>query len=79
MGKFAIIGANSAILPNVIIGEGVTVSAGSIITKDLEPWEIYIGNRRIGWHHKEEVLKNYEKFKFLPKYERVGTLFQNNI
>jgi len=73
--KFAIIGANSIILPNVKIGEGVTVSAGSIITKDLEPWGIYVGNKRIGWRNKEEVLKNYERFLATSENERIGGLF----
>ena len=77
IGKFAIVGTNSVILPDVTIGEGVTVSAGSVITKDLEPWGIYVGNRRIGWRNKEEVLKNYEKFKALPESEQVGSLFKS--
>ncbi len=76
IGKFSIVGTNSVILPDVSIGEGATVSAGSIVTKDLEPWGIYVGNRRIGWRNKEEVLKNYEKFKSLPESEQIGSLFQ---
>ncbi len=76
IGKFAIIGGNSVILPGVTIGEGASVGAGSVITKDLEPWGIYIGNKRIGWRNKEEVLKNYEKFKDLSESEQVGSLFQ---
>jgi len=43
-GKHAIIGANSVILPGVTIGEGVAVGAGALITKDLEPWTIYVGS-----------------------------------
>jgi galactoside O-acetyltransferase len=73
--KFAIIGVNTVILPNVIIGEGASVSAGSVITKNLEPWGVYIGNKRIGWRDKEEVLKNYEYFKTLDKSKQVGSLF----
>ena len=76
--KFAIIGGNSVILPGVTIGEGASVGAGSVVTKDLEPWGTYVGNKRIGWRNKEEVLKNYEKFKFLPESEQVGFLFQND-
>jgi len=77
IGKFAIIGGNSVLLPGVTIGEGASVGAGSVVTKDLEPWGIYVGNRRIGWRNREEVLKNYEKFKSLPESERVGTLFSS--
>ena len=75
IGKFAIIGGNSVVLPAVTIGEGVSVGAGSVVTKDLESWGIYVGNRRIGWRNREEVLKNYEKFKSLPESEQVGSLF----
>lgn len=74
--KFAIVGTNSVILPNVTIGEGATISSGSIITKDLEPWGIYIGNRKIGTRDKEEVLKNYKKFLTTPDNKKVGNLFK---
>ncbi len=74
--RFVIIGGNCTVLPGVTIGEGVSVGAGSVVTKDLEPWGIYVGNRRIGWRNKEEVLKNYEKFKSLPESEQVGTLLK---
>jgi galactoside O-acetyltransferase len=74
--RFSIIGTNSVILPNVTIGEGATVSANSVITKDLEPWGIYIGNKKVGTRNKEEVLKNYEKFLAAPENERVGSLFR---
>lgn len=76
--KFAIIGGNSVILPGVTIGEGASVGAGSVVTKDLEPWGIYIGNKRVGWRDKEEVLKNFKKFKALDESEHVGSLFQND-
>lgn len=75
IGKFSIIGGNSVLLPGVTIGEGVSVGAGSVVTKDLEPWGIYIGNKRIGWRNKDEVLKNYERFKSLPESKQVGSLF----
>ena len=74
--KFAIIGGNSVILPGVTIGEGASVGAGSVITKDLEPWGIYVGNKRIGWRDKEEVLKNYEIFLNTPIDTRMGNLFK---
>jgi len=75
IGKFCIIGANSTILPGVSIGEGATVGANSVITKNLEPWGIYVGNKRIGWRNKEEVLKNYERFLATSENERIGGLF----
>ncbi|MBL0686953.1 MAG: acyltransferase [Sulfurospirillum sp.] len=74
--KFAIIGTNTVILPNVTIGEGATVGANSVITKNLEPWGIYVGNKRVGWRDKEAVLKNYELFLDTPENERVGNSFK---
>ena len=78
IGKFVIIGGNSVVLPGVTIGEGASVGAGSVVTKDLEPWGIYIGNKRIGWRNRDEVLKNHEKFKALPESEQIGALFRNS-
>jgi acetyltransferase-like isoleucine patch superfamily enzyme len=76
IGKFAIIGANSTILPNVNIGEGVSVAANSLITRDLEDWCIYVGNKKVGERNKEEVLKNYERFLSASEDDRVGSLFK---
>ena len=62
IGKFCIVGANSVVLPGVTIGEGAMVGACSVVTKNLEPWGIYIGNRKIGERNKNGVLRNYKKF-----------------
>ncbi len=62
IGKFCIIGANSVVLPGVKIGDGSVVGASSVVTKDLDPWGVYIGNKRIDDRKKAEVLKNYERF-----------------
>lgn len=62
IGKYCIIGANSVVLPGVTIGEGATVGAGSVVTKDLEPWGVYIGNKRIKDRNRVEVLKTYNEF-----------------
>ena len=41
--KYSQIGANSTILPNVIINEGAAAGAMSLITKDLDAWSVYAG------------------------------------
>jgi galactoside O-acetyltransferase len=74
--RFSIVGANSVVLPNVVIGEGAMVGANSVVTKDLQPWGIYVGNKKVGERNKEEVLKNYEKFLATSENERVGILFK---
>jgi acetyltransferase-like isoleucine patch superfamily enzyme len=76
IGNFCIIGANSVVLPGVNIGEGATVGANSVVTKSLEPWGIYIGNKKIGERNKEEVLKNYANFLQRAGSERIGNLFR---
>jgi len=38
------IGANSTILPGVVIGKGALIGAGSVVTKDVDPYTIVAGN-----------------------------------
>jgi acetyltransferase-like isoleucine patch superfamily enzyme len=73
--KFAIVGANSVILPGVTIGEGASVGANSVVTRDLAPWGVYIGNRRIKDRDQKGVLENYQRFLEQPLEKRVGSLF----
>jgi len=40
----ASIGANATILPGITIGEGAMIAAGSVLTKDVPPGELWIGN-----------------------------------
>jgi acetyltransferase-like isoleucine patch superfamily enzyme len=42
--KHAIIGANTVILPGLVVGEGAAIGAGSVVTRDCEPWTIYVGS-----------------------------------
>lgn len=61
--KFCIIGANSVILPGVNIGEGAVVGANSIVSKNLDPWGVYVSNgKRIRDRNKSEVMNTYSKF-----------------
>lgn len=41
--NFVNICANVVIFPGVKLGEGSVVGAGAIVTKDTEPWTVYIG------------------------------------
>lgn len=42
--KGASIGANSTILPGIIIGEYAMIGAGSVVTKNIPPNEVWLGN-----------------------------------
>jgi galactoside O-acetyltransferase len=47
LGKHAIVGSGSVILPGVILEEGVAIAALSLVTKCCSAFGIYAGNRRI--------------------------------
>jgi galactoside O-acetyltransferase len=61
VGRHVVIGANAVVLPDVVIGEGAVVGAGGIVTKNLEPWGVYVGApvRRVA-SRKSEVILRYE-------------------
>ena len=70
--KHSFIGTNVVIQPGVIIGEGVVVGSGSIVTKDLEPWGVYMGApaKRVAERKKEVILSMeteiYKKYAIIP-------------
>lgn len=41
---FVWIGGNSTILPGVRIGEGAVIGAGSVVTRDIPPYTVAMGN-----------------------------------
>lgn len=41
--RFATLGVNCTVLPGITLAEGCIVGAGSVVTKDTEPWMIYAG------------------------------------
>lgn len=49
----ATIGMRSVILPGVTIGKGAVVGAGSVVTKDVPPYSVVVGNPA-------KVIKNIE-------------------
>ncbi|MCK4793022.1 MAG: acyltransferase [Desulfobacteraceae bacterium] len=62
IGRFVIVGANSVVLPGVVIGEGTTVGANSVVTRDLEPWGVHIGDKKIADRDKTGVMANFKSF-----------------
>lgn len=50
VGSNVSIGANATILPNLNIGEGSRIGAGAVVTKDVAPWSVVVGNpaREVG-------------------------------
>lgn len=44
VGDFAWIGGDSVVLPGVTIGEGAVIGAGSVVTRDVPPYSVAVGN-----------------------------------
>ncbi|MDD2520617.1 MAG: acyltransferase, partial [Kiritimatiellae bacterium] len=44
IGRHAIVGTNSLVFPGVVLAEGTSVGAHSMITKSTEEWSVYFGN-----------------------------------
>ena len=63
--KHAIIGANTVVLPGVVIGEGAAIGANSLVTKDCEPWKIYFGSpaKAIKARHQKTILELEAKLR----------------
>ncbi len=64
-----VIGTNSVLFPGVEVGEGCSIGAMTLVTKNLEPWGIYCGSpaRRIRSRSKKmlELETNFLKGKEL--------------
>ena len=62
--KHSIIGANSVILPGVIIKDGVAVGALSLVSKSLKSWTIYSGvpARKVSKRN-QKIINLEKKFK----------------
>lgn len=43
VGRHAILGTGTIVLPGCNVGEGAATGAGSIVSQSLEPWRLYIG------------------------------------
>jgi len=57
--KHCVLATNVIVHPGVVIGEGAIVASGSIVTKDVEPWSIYMGTpaKKIKERDSRNILK----------------------
>ena len=65
IGENVWIGANAVVLPGITIGDNSVIGAGSVVTKDIPPNVVAVGNpcrvlREIGEHDKKYYYKNRE-------------------
>ena len=61
LGKFSIVGAGSIIMPGVILAEGTSIGAASLVLRSTEPWSIYVGNPAQKIKNKSKKLLELEK------------------
>lgn len=59
--KYSIVGAGSIILPGVILAEGTSVGAMSLIRSNTEAWSIYVGSPAKRLKRRSKDLLNLEK------------------
>lgn len=57
--RYVVLGTNVVVHPGVTIGEGTVVGSCSLVTKDLDPWGIYVGipAKRVGERRKDKILE----------------------
>jgi acetyltransferase-like isoleucine patch superfamily enzyme len=79
--KHSFLATNVIVHPNVTIGEGAVVGSGSIVTKDLEPWGIYMGTpaRKIRDRPKTSILEKEKEIRneYNIKEEFIEDIFEN--
>lgn len=70
IGRHAIIGCNSVVLPGVDVAEGTAVGSMSLCNKSTEGWSMYVGipAKRKG-ERKRDILELEKKFREEMKYE----------
>ena len=66
IGEDVWIGSNSVILSGVKVGRGAIIGAGSVVTKDVEPYSINIGvpSHKIKMRFSDEQIKLLEKSRW---------------
>lgn len=67
--NFANTGASVTILPGVTLREGSVIGANSLVTKDTEPWTIYVGSPA-------RAIKKRKKEKMIEYAKRLGYEFK---
>lgn len=69
IGDEVMIGANSTILPGVVIGNGAIVAAGTVVHRSIEPGSFVGGNPMRVIYTKEEMQKRTEENESATTYQ----------
>lgn len=64
IGKHAVLGTNTIVHPGIRIGEGVATGSGTLVTRNLDDWQIYIGSpaKIYKSRDKENILQKESEF-----------------
>jgi len=65
--KFVVLGTNVVVMPGVVIGEGSVIGACSLVTKDVEPWSVYVGTpaRKVKDRPKDKIIAYAREMGYL--------------
>ena len=81
--KGASIGANSTIVCGVTLGEFCFIGAGAVVTKDVKPFSLVVGNpsRHVGWMSEfgHRLHFNDENIAVCPESNQKYKLENNNV
>ena len=63
---YSCVGVNCVVMPGITLSEGSVVGSNSVLTKDTEPWTIYVGSpaKPVGIRDKETILKNSKELGY---------------
>lgn len=75
------IGMNSLILSGVKIGKGAVIGAGSVVSKDIPPYAIAVGNpcKVIKYRFSEAIMEKVNKIKFENINENLKEKFYTKV
>ena len=59
--KYSIVGAGSVIMPGVVLEEGTSIGAMTLVLKSTKPWGIYVGNPAQRLKERKKDLLKLEK------------------
>ena len=81
--KGATIGANATIVCGITIGEYALIGAGTVVTKDIKPFSLVVGNpaKQIGWvsENGDKLLFNSEGIAICSETNQKYQLVDNEV
>jgi galactoside O-acetyltransferase len=63
---FSCIGVNTIVMPGITLAEGSVVGSNSVLTKDTEPWTIYVGSpaKPVKIRDREKIIEYANKLNY---------------